>query len=167
MRSVATWLHLDVVSAGCCMGVIVDDTAWVKSLVFDKKISHSASRPTGVENAKIVVIQFQILTPKTDIEQSIVISDYTQMDRILKEERNYILGMIRKIKGIGCNVLLIQKSIHRDEMTDLSLNCLTQAKILVIKDVECVEIEFITKTLNCLPVANIEHFRAKKLGFAY
>ena len=27
------------------------------------------------------------------------------------------------------------------------------------------EIEFITKTLNCLPIANIEHFRAEKLGY--
>ena len=28
------------------------------------------------------------------------------------------------------------------------------------------EIEFITKTLNCLPIANIEHFREEKLGHA-
>ena len=64
------------------------------------------------------------------------------------------LGIIRKIKGTGCNVLLIQKSIHRDE-------------VMVIEDVERVEIEFITKTLNCLLVTSIGHFRAKKLGFAY
>ncbi|KAA8542753.1 hypothetical protein F0562_023905 [Nyssa sinensis] len=41
-----------------------------------------------------------------------------------------------------------------------------KAKILVIKDVERDEIEFITKTLNCLPIANVEHFRAEKLGYA-
>ncbi|KAL0429521.1 UNVERIFIED_CONTAM: T-complex protein 1 subunit delta [Sesamum radiatum] len=89
-----------------------------------------------------------------------------KMDRILKEERNYILGMIKKIKATGCNVLLIQKSILRDAVTDLSLHYLAKAKILVIKDVERDEIEFITKTLNCLPIANIEHFRAEKLGYA-
>ena len=88
------------------------------------------------------------------------------MDRILKEERNYILGMIKKIKATGCNVLLIQKSILRDAVTDLSLHYLAKAKIMVIKDVERDEIEFVTKTLNCLPIANIEHFRAEKLGFA-
>ncbi|KAL0380130.1 UNVERIFIED_CONTAM: T-complex protein 1 subunit delta [Sesamum angustifolium] len=88
----------------------------------------------------------------------------TRMDRILKEERNYILGMIKKIKATGCNVLLIQKSILRDAVTDLSLHYLAKAKILVIKDVERDEIEFITKTLNCLPISNIEHFRAEKLG---
>ena len=44
--------------------------------------------------------------------------------RILKEERNYILQMIKKIRASGCNVLLIQKSILRDAVTDLSLHYL-------------------------------------------
>ncbi|KAI3832283.1 hypothetical protein MKX03_009327 [Papaver bracteatum] len=148
------------------LGGTVDDTELVKGLVFDKKVSHSAGGPTRVENAKIAVVQFQISPPKTDIEQSIVVSDYTQMDRILKEERNYILSMIKKIKATGCNVLLIQKSILRDAVTDLSLHYLAKAKILVVRDVERDEIEFITKTLNCLPIANIEHFREEKLGCA-
>jgi T-complex protein 1 subunit delta len=76
--------------------------------------------------------------------------------------------MIEKIKATGCNVLLIQKSILTlsDTVTDLSLHYLAKAKVLVIKDVECDEIEFITKTLNCLPIANIEHFRKEKLGYA-
>lgn len=88
------------------------------------------------------------------------------MDRILKEERNYILSMIKKIKATGCNVLLIQKSILRDAVTDLSLHYLAKAKILVVKDVERDDIEFISKTLNCLPISNIDHFRVEKLGQA-
>lgn len=148
------------------LGGTVDDTEMVKGLVFDHKASHLAGGPTRIENAKIGLIQFQISPPKTDIEQSVIVSDYTQMDRILKEERNYILGMIKKIRATGCNVLLVQKSILRDAVTDLSLHYLAKAKILVIKDVEREDIEFISKTLNCLPIANIEHFRAEKLGHA-
>ncbi|KAG8379701.1 hypothetical protein BUALT_Bualt07G0116400 [Buddleja alternifolia] len=124
------------------LGGTVVDTELIKGLVFEKKVSHAAGGPTRVENAKIA------------------------MDRILEEERNYILGMIKKIKATGCNVLLIQKSILRDAVTDLSLHYLAKAKILVIKDVERDEMEFITKTLNCLPISNIEHFRAEKLGYA-
>ncbi|KAL6139756.1 hypothetical protein ACLB2K_058058 [Fragaria x ananassa] len=121
----------------------VDDTETVKGLVFDKKTSHAGGGPTRMEKAKIAVIQFQISPPKTDI-----------------------LSMIKKIKSTGCNVLLIQKSILRDAATDLSLHYLAKAKILVFKDVERDEIEFINKTLNCLPIANIEHFRKEKLGYA-
>ncbi|CAL9147448.1 unnamed protein product, partial [Musa hybrid cultivar] len=87
------------------------------------------------------------------IEQRSVVSDHTRMDRIPREERNYILGMVTKIKATGCNVLLIQKGILSDAVSDLSLHFLAKAKILVIKDVEREEIEFITRTLNCQPIA--------------
>lgn len=50
-----------------------------------------------------------------------------QMDRILKEERNYILQMVKKIRASGANVLLVQKSILRDATTDLSLHYLARA----------------------------------------
>ena len=46
--------------------------------------------------------------------------------RILKEERNHILGLVKKIKASGCNVLLVQKSILRDATTDLSLHFLVR-----------------------------------------
>ena len=42
-----------------------------------------------------------------------VVSDYTQMDRVLREERLYILNIVKQIKKAGCTVLLIQKSILR------------------------------------------------------
>ena len=41
----------------------------------------AAGGPTRVENAKIALIQFCVSAPKTDMENSIVINDYTQMDR--------------------------------------------------------------------------------------
>lgn len=58
------------------------------------------------------------------MENTVVINDYAKMDKILREERNYILQTIKKIRASGCNVLLIQKSILRDAVTDLSLHYL-------------------------------------------
>nr|GLL31225.1 putative E3 ubiquitin-protein ligase RF298 isoform X2 [Ipomoea trifida] len=54
---------------------------------------------TGVEKAKNVVIQFQISLSKTNIEQSIVVFDYTQMDRSLKEERTPLIKSCFDAKG--------------------------------------------------------------------
>lgn len=42
-----------------------------------------------------------------------IVSDYAAMDRVLKEERTYILNIVKQIKKSGCNVLLVQKSILR------------------------------------------------------
>ena len=52
--------------------------------------------------------------PKTDMDNTVVVSDYAAMDRILREERKYILNQCKMIKKSGANVVLIQKSILRD-----------------------------------------------------
>lgn len=82
-----------------------------------------------------------------------MISDYNQMDRVLREERAYLLKMCKAIQKTGCNVLLIQKSILRDAVTDLSLHFLAKMKIMVVTDIERDEIEFICKVSRyCTPL---------------
>lgn len=83
------------------------------------------------------------------MENQIVVNDYRQMDKILKEERTYLLNMVKKIKKAKCNVLLIQKSILRDAVNDLSLHFLAKLNILAIKDIERDEVEFICKVCSC------------------
>ena len=100
------------------------------------------------------------------MENQIVVNDYRQMDKILKEERQYLLNMVKKIQKSKCNVLLIQKSILRDAVNDLSLHFLSRLKILAIKDIERDEVEFLCKTLGCKPVANVDSFTEDKLGTA-
>lgn len=79
------------------------------------------------------------------MDNQIVVSDYAQMDRVLREERAYILNLVKQIKKAGCNVLLIQKSILRDALSDLALHFLNKMKIMVVKDIEREDIEFICK----------------------
>lgn len=147
-------------------GGTIDDSEMVDGLVFDQKAAKAAGGPIRMEKAKIALVQFCISPPKSDIENNVIVSDYTQMDRVYKEERNYILGIVKKIKASGCNVLLIQKSILRDAVTDLALHYLAKAKIMVVRDIERSDIEFISKTLNCLPTAHVDHLKPEKLGTA-
>ena len=100
------------------------------------------------------------------MDNTIIVNDYRQMDRILKEERQYLLNMCKKIKSARCNVLLIQKSILRDAVSELALHFLAKLKILVVKDVERDEIEFLSKSLGCKPISDIEAFSEDKLGVA-
>jgi T-complex protein 1 subunit delta len=100
------------------------------------------------------------------MENQIVVSDYRQMDKILKDEREYLLNMCKKIKKTGCNVLLIQKSILRDAVNELSLHFLAKLKIMVITDIERDEIEFISRTTGAKPIADVDSFVEEKLGYA-
>ena len=129
------------------LGGTIDDTELVDGLVLTQTAIKSAGGPGRIEKAKIAMIQFQLSPPKPDMDNQIVVNDYRQMDKILKEERTYLLNMCKKIKKSGCNVLFIQKSILRDAVNELSLHFLAKLKILVVKDIERDEVEFICKVI--------------------
>ncbi|KAK5127198.1 T-complex protein 1 subunit delta [Meristemomyces frigidus] len=147
-------------------GGVIDDSELLDGLVLSQQVVKSAGGPTRIEKAKIGLIQFQLSPPKPDMENQIIVNDYRQMDKILKEERTYLLNMAKKIKKSKCNVLLIQKSILRDAVNDLSLHFLYKLGILVIKDIERDEVEFICKSTGCKPIADIDSFSEDKLGTA-
>lgn len=147
------------------LGGTIDDTCMVDGLILTQEAARGGSSAvTRVANAKVALIQFCLSPPKTDVENSVVVSDYAAMDRILREERSYLLKMCKKIKATGCNVVLIQKSILRDATTDLSLHFLGKMKIMAVTDIERDEVEFIAKSLGCTPIAGIENFTADKLA---
>lgn len=150
------------------VGGTIEDCQLVEGLLLKQGITHPSSATTLVrmEKARIGLIQFQLSPPKTDMEGSIVINDYQQMDRVLAEERAYLLNLCKRIKKANCNVLLVQKSILRDAISELALQYLAKLKIMVITDIEREEIELIAKTLNCRPIADIESFNETKLAYA-
>ena len=129
-------------------------------------MSHAAGAPTRITNPKIALIQFCLSPPKTDIDQNVVVKDYSAMDRIMKEERKYIVSLVKKIVATGCNVLMIQKSILRDAVNELALHFLAKKNIMVIKDIERDDIDFICKTVQAIPVPHIDQFTKEKLGTA-
>lgn len=146
------------------VGGTMEDSELVHGLVLERGVKHSANGPTKMKDAKIALIQFCLSAPKTDMENNVVISDYAAMDRILREERKYLLNLCKKIKKSGCNVLLIQKSILRDAYNDLSLHFLAKLDIMVVTDIERTEVDFISRTLNLQPVAHVDSLDESKLG---
>lgn len=92
-------LDLRDIKVVCKLGGTVDDSSLVEGTVFDHKASKAAGGPTRVENAKIGLIQFCISPPKTDLENNVIISDYTQMDRsaaIPAENQNFGFQNLRR-----------------------------------------------------------------------
>lgn len=74
----------------------------------------------------------------------------------MKEEKKYIVQLVKKIVATGCNVLLIQKSILRDAVNDLALHFLAKKNIMVIKDIERDDVDFICKTIDAVPVPHVD-----------
>ncbi len=149
------------------LGGTIEDTRLFDGLILgENKASHLANGPTRVENAKIALIQFCISPPKTDMDQSVVVSNDAAMDRVIAQEKRYILKIVKHIAEAGCNVLLIQKSILRDSVTELALHFLAKKKIMVVKDIEREDVEFICKSIGTVPIAHIDQFTPDKLAEA-
>lgn len=148
------------------VGGTIEDMELCEGVLLTQSASKSAGGPTRMEKARVALCQFQLSAPKTDMESQIVVTDYQQMDRILKEERAYILSMCKRIKKAGATVLLMQKSILRDAVSELALHYLAKLKIMVVAEVERDEIEFLAKSLGCRPIADIEAFTEEKLATA-
>ena len=127
------------------LGGTVDDTELVEGLVLSQRVAGGVKK---MEKAKVGLIQFQVSPPKTDMDNQVVVSDYAAMDRVLREERAYILNIVKQIKKAGCNVLLIQKSILRDALSDLAVHFFDKMKIMVIKDIEREDIDHVCKTIG-------------------
>ena len=119
-------VDLDNIKVVKALGGTVEEAELIEGLVFPKRASHVASGPTRIAGAKIGLIQFCLSAPKTDMENTVVVSEYSAMDRVLDSERKHILKLCKAIKASGCNVLLVQKSILRDAVTDLSLHYLVR-----------------------------------------
>ena len=148
------------------VGGTVDDSELVNGLVLTKGATKTAGGPSSQKDAKIALIQYCLSAPKTDMDNNVVVSDYAAMDRILREERKYILNQCKAIKKMGCNVLLIQKSILRDAYNELSLHFLAKMGILVVTDIERSDVDFICRTLGCQPIAHQDQCTPDKLGHA-
>ena len=76
------------------LGGTLEDTELISGLCLPHRFVNDIGTKK-VEKAKIGLIQFCISPPKTDMDNQVVISDYAQMDRVLKEERNYLLNIVK------------------------------------------------------------------------
>lgn len=48
-------------------------------------------------------------------------------------------------------------------MSDLALHFLDKIKVLVVKDIEREDVEFVCKSIGCRPIASLDHFTAENL----
>jgi T-complex protein 1 subunit delta len=148
------------------IGGTIEQSELLEGVGFEYSIMKSFCGPTKINFAKIALIQFYISVPVTDTENVLILRNYSSMDRMIKEERQYITSLCRKIKASGCNVLLVQKSIIRDSISNLALQILAEMQIMVIKDIEREDLPFITNSFCCTPIVDIELMSEEKFGFA-
>lgn len=108
---------------------------------------------------KMLVLQFCISAPKTNMDSKVLINDYQLMEQFVKDEREYVINIIKKIKKSGANLLVIQKSLLKESCSELARYFLKKLGIQFIDAVDRKEIENISKRMNIKPITDVELIR--------
>jgi T-complex protein 1 subunit delta len=132
------------------VGGNIDDIKLMNGLI----INNDANIKSGM--AKMLIIQFCISSPKTNLDSKIIINDYSLMEKFVKEEREYVINIIKRIRNTGANLLVIQKSIVRESCSELAMHFLNKIGIAVINNVDRKDIEVLAKSFDISPVSDVD-----------
>ena len=141
-------------------GASIQDTQLIGGIVLDKEIVHSGM-PTGIDKARIALLNTALEIEKTEVSSEIRITDPTQMQMFLEEENRMLKDMVDKLHDVGANVVICQKGID-----DIAQHYLSKNGILAVRRVKESDMTKLAKATGGRVSTNIEDITAKDLGFA-
>ncbi|KAL6121958.1 hypothetical protein NUSPORA_01069 [Nucleospora cyclopteri] len=107
----------------------------------------------------ILICQFCISAPKTNMDSKIDIKNYQQMEQFVREERDYVIKIIKKIKETKADLLVIQKSLLRESCSEIALHFFRKLGIAVINEVERADVDLLCRKLNLRAVSDVSLLR--------
>jgi len=141
-------------------GGSIKDSSLIDGIILDKERVH-AGMPRSLGDAKIALVNSAIEVKKTEVDAKIQITDPNQLAQFLKEEENYIRGLVTKIQESGANVLVCQKGID-----ELAQHYMAKAGIMAIRRAKKSDMEALSKATGGKIVTNLDDITASDLGHA-
>jgi T-complex protein 1 subunit delta len=142
------------------LGGTVDESDVIEGIVLTQKVNRRVDfTPRRVTGARICLAQFHISVPRADMDSSVVLSNCTQVDRLLEEGRHYVIRFVKVMKSFGVNVLLLQKSLLRDTLSDVAEYYMSRAGILTVRGVERDDVVYISRAVRKPPAVQVELVR--------
>jgi thermosome len=141
-------------------GGSIKDSSLIDGIILDKERVH-AGMPRSLADARIALVNSAIEVKKTEVDAKIQITDPNQLALFLKEEENYIRGLVTKIQESGANVLVCQKGID-----ELAQHYMAKAGIMAIRRAKKSDMEALSKATGGKIVTNLDDITASDLGHA-
>ncbi|MBT3420438.1 MAG: thermosome subunit [Euryarchaeota archaeon] len=141
-------------------GGSIKDSSLIDGIILDKERVH-AGMPRSIKDARIALVNSAIEVKKTEVDAKIQITDPNQLSMFLKEEENYIRGLVEKIQNSGANVLICQKGID-----ELAQHYMSKAGIFAIRRAKKSDMEALSKATSGNIVTNLDDLSEDDLGHA-
>lgn len=114
---------------------IADQNTKIDQKIIDDQIDQIEKNTKSIKIEKNVVkvamCQFSIIPPKLNLDTNITINDASLIEDLVRDEKNYIRQMCKKIYESGAEILIVQKSIIKEPVSNLSRHYLKKLGIHV------------------------------------
>ncbi|KAI5192124.1 T-complex protein 1 subunit delta [Nematocida minor] len=113
---------------------------------------------------KVAIFQCTIGQSKPSIDSKIKIGNYESVEQVIREEKAHVLSLCKKIKEKEIDLIILQKSIIRESLSELGLHFLERMGIMIVDDVERKEIELCVEQMGITPVVDINEIQESMIG---
>jgi len=153
-------VNFDMIKIVPKTGGSIEDTQFVNGLLIDKDFSHPQMEKE-VKDAKIVILTCPFEPPKLKNKNTINITSAEDYKALAKQEQEYFVDMIKKVKDSGANVAMCQWGFD-DEANHLLL----QNHLQAVRWVSGTDVELLAIATGARIVPRFEEITPEKLGQA-
>jgi T-complex protein 1 subunit epsilon len=100
-------VNLDLIKVQGKVGGKLEDTVLIDGIVVDKDMSHP-QMPKEVKDAKLCVLTCPFEPPKPKTTHKVVIKNVDQYNALAKQEQEYFVNMVQRVKESGANLVICQ-----------------------------------------------------------
>lgn len=133
-----------------------EESFFFKGVGLESKKFYPTKNIQKNRSVKAMAIKFCISAPKTNLDSKIIVNNAELMEQTIKEERDYILQLCKKIKETEVELLIVQKSILRESVSELAVHYLNKLGISVLDGVKRDDITLLEKSLEMTAVSDID-----------
>jgi T-complex protein 1 subunit delta len=135
----------------------IDESVVVDGIVVPKELKRGSLG--GKRTVNVAIFQSTVGQSKPYLDSKMVVGDYEAMERVVREEKKHVLEICKKIKEKDIHLILMQKSIVRESVSELGIHFLEKLGVHVVDDIERADIEFYIEKLGILPVVDASDIR--------
>jgi len=153
-------VNFDLIKIVPKTGGSIEDTQFVNGLLLDKDFSHPQMNKE-LKDAKIVILTCPFEPPKLKNKNTINITSAEDYRALAKQEQDYFVDMIKKVKDSGANIAMCQWGFD-DEANHLLL----QNNLQAVRWVSGTDVELLAMATGARIVPRFEEITPEKLGSA-
>ncbi|WP_340818650.1 thermosome subunit alpha [Methanolobus sp. WCC4] len=142
------------------IGGTVHDTELINGISIRKEALHN-EMPRRIENAKIALIDTELVFAKTNTNSKLQVDSAEQLFDFKEQEKANFRKTIQKIIDTGANVVFCSK-----KMDDYALHFFKEANVYATRRVKDEDMEVLSYSTGAALVRNVNELTADDLGYA-